>query len=165
MHISEKIITFAFKYKLGLNAFILVSWNRPKFPKCLRDKEQRFAPSGVSRLHLFEDNGFWTNRKKQISKNIANGFALFFFAKSLKVFARKFLNVMEKLHIGQLIHSKLIEEGRSISWFANQLNFRRPRVYKIFEESDINTGVLRRINRILNYNFFILLAECFEDSK
>ena len=72
---------------------------------------------------------------------------------------------MEKLHIGQLIHSKLIEEGRSIVWFSKQLNFRRPRIYKIFEESDIDTGVLRRINKILNFNFFTLLAEDFENSN
>ena len=72
---------------------------------------------------------------------------------------------MAKFHIGQLIHSKLIEEGKSVVWFSKQLNFRRSRVYRIFDESDIDTGVLGRIGKLLNFNFFTLLAEDFNDSE
>lgn len=72
---------------------------------------------------------------------------------------------MEKLHIGQLIYNKLIEDGRTVVWLSKQLNFRRSRIYRIFDESEIDTGILRRIGKLLKCNFFVLLAEDFETSE
>jgi len=61
---------------------------------------------------------------------------------------------MEKIHIGNQIRTKLIDEGRTVTWFARQLNCRRNKVYRIFESPDVDIGTLRLICKILNCNFF-----------
>lgn len=60
----------------------------------------------------------------------------------------------EKLHIGKLIQAKVEEENLSIVRFAQLLNCSRTNVYKIFERPSIDTNLLERISRILEYDFF-----------
>lgn len=58
------------------------------------------------------------------------------------------------IHAGKLIESTLHEQGRSITWFANQLCCTRPNVYKIFHKENIDLNLLWRISCILQHDFF-----------
>lgn len=64
-----------------------------------------------------------------------------------------------KIHIGHLIEHVLHEQGRSVTWFADQLCCTRPNVYKIFGKESIDTCLLLRICQILNYDFFLELSK------
>lgn len=63
------------------------------------------------------------------------------------------------MHIGKLIKQQVDEQGKTVVWFARQLSYSRTNVYKIYDKSSIDTDVLLRISRILNYNFFDLYSE------
>lgn len=58
------------------------------------------------------------------------------------------------VHIGKLIEEELRRQGRSVSWFAGKLYCDRTNVYSIFRRKSIDTDLLIRISRILDYNFF-----------
>ncbi len=60
------------------------------------------------------------------------------------------------VHIGSHIEKVLREQGRSVSWFAKQINCERTNVYSIFNRSTIDTDLLLRISKVLSYNFFQL---------
>ena len=64
-----------------------------------------------------------------------------------------------KMHIGNLIQEELKRPGRSVTWFAEQLFYTRPHIYKIFSKATIDTGLLQRISRILNHDFFLDLSK------
>ena len=64
-----------------------------------------------------------------------------------------------KMHIGNLIQDELKRQGRSVTWFAEQLFYTRPHIYKIFNKATIDTGLLQRISRILNHDFFLDLSK------
>ena len=59
-----------------------------------------------------------------------------------------------EIHIGKLIRQKLKEQGRTVTWFAAQIPCTRKHAYRIFDNPNINTELLIRINAILDYNFF-----------
>ncbi|WP_272961157.1 XRE family transcriptional regulator [Barnesiella viscericola] len=56
--------------------------------------------------------------------------------------------------IGELIRERLKAEERSVTWFARKLSCSRANVYKIFRKEYIDTELLTRISRILDYDFF-----------
>ena len=58
------------------------------------------------------------------------------------------------IHIGKLIRQKLREQGRTVTWFAAQIPCTRKHAYRIFNNPNINTQLLIRINEILGCNFF-----------
>jgi len=60
----------------------------------------------------------------------------------------------DEIHIGELIRSKLKEEGRSVSWLAEKINCDRTNMYKIFKKTNIDADLLFRICIILNFDFF-----------
>ena len=64
-----------------------------------------------------------------------------------------------KMHIGSLIQEELKRQGRSVTWFAEQLFYTRPHIYKIFSKATIDTGLLQRISKILNHDFFSDLSK------
>lgn len=64
----------------------------------------------------------------------------------------------EELHIGKMIRQVLKKQGRSITWFANELHCCRTNVYLIFNEQHIDTELLTRISKILGHNFFMDIA-------
>jgi len=72
------------------------------------------------------------------------------------------LTPKENLHIGQLIRSKLHEQGRSVTWLARQIPCSRNHVYKIFQKSTIDVSLLLRISCVMNYNFF---ADFFQEKN
>lgn len=58
------------------------------------------------------------------------------------------------MHIGSLIRSKVAERGISIVSFAEQLSCTRVNVYKIFDRKSIDTELLLRVSRVLDFDFF-----------
>lgn len=58
------------------------------------------------------------------------------------------------IHIGKIIRTKLKEQGRSVTWLAQQIPCSRNHMYKIFNNSSINTDLLLRITKVMDYNFF-----------
>lgn len=68
------------------------------------------------------------------------------------------------MHIGNLIQEELKRQGRSVTWFASQLFYTRPHIYKIFSRATIDTGLLQRISKILNHDFFKDLSEGNDDN-
>ena len=61
--------------------------------------------------------------------------------------------------IGILIREELERQERSISWFARKLACDRSHVYRIFQRDSIDTGMLFRISRLLDHDFFTDLSE------
>lgn len=61
--------------------------------------------------------------------------------------------------IGILIREELERQERSISWFARKLACDRSNVYRIFQRDSIDTGMLFRISRLLDHDFFTDLSE------
>ena len=61
---------------------------------------------------------------------------------------------IEKLHIGNLIRTTLNEQGRTVAWLARQVNCSHNNIYKVFQKSSIDTDLLLRISRAMDYNFF-----------
>lgn len=66
------------------------------------------------------------------------------------------------MHIGQRIKQVLDERKKPVTWLAREINCERTNVYNIFSRKEISTGLLQRISKILNYDFFKeLSAESF----
>jgi hypothetical protein len=63
------------------------------------------------------------------------------------------------IHVGRLIEQKLHDQGRTVTWFATRLCCTRPNIYKIFNKESIDTHLLWRISRILEYDFFQDISE------
>lgn len=61
--------------------------------------------------------------------------------------------------IGELIRQKLSEQKHTVVWLSQQLSCSRTNVYKIFEKDHLDTRLLMRICRILDYDFFKVLSE------
>ena len=58
------------------------------------------------------------------------------------------------MHIGEAIKKELERQGKTITWFAEQLPCHRTNVYRILDKPSIDTQTLLQISRILKYNFF-----------
>lgn len=66
------------------------------------------------------------------------------------------MNIMEeeKFHLGHRIKSVFEQRQMTISEFARQIHCERTNVYTIFNRSAIDTDLLARISKVLEYNFF-----------
>jgi transcriptional regulator with XRE-family HTH domain len=62
------------------------------------------------------------------------------------------------IHIGKKIKEELYHQGFSVSLFAKKINRSRNVVYNIFERESIDTGLLNKIGKILNCDFFSLYS-------
>lgn len=58
------------------------------------------------------------------------------------------------MHIGQLIKQELANQGRTIVWFAKQMDCSRAGVYKMFAQPSMETDRLLFISTLLNVDFF-----------
>lgn len=58
------------------------------------------------------------------------------------------------MNIGKAIKAELKRQGKTVVWFANQIPCSRTNVYKIFKKYTLDTALLEKISRILNYDFF-----------
>ena len=61
---------------------------------------------------------------------------------------------IKDIHIGEHIKGKLKEQGRTTVWLASQIPCTPNHLYKVYAQRSINTDLLKRISKILNYNFF-----------
>ena len=69
------------------------------------------------------------------------------------------------MHIGKLIREQVEKQDKTVVWLAEQLACSRTNIYKIYERSSIDTGLLLRISLILNYDFFRLFTEKMEEEE
>lgn len=60
----------------------------------------------------------------------------------------------EKFNIGLCIKGVLAEEGRSVSWLANQMGCTREYLYKVFTRTWISTDLLVAISEAMRHDFF-----------
>lgn len=67
-------------------------------------------------------------------------------------------------HIGNIIENTIHDQGRSVTWFAEQLGCTRVTVYNIFRHASIETEMLYKISMILQYNFFEEYSSDFKKS-
>lgn len=67
-------------------------------------------------------------------------------------------------HIGNFIENTIHNQGRSVTWFAEQLGCTRVTVYNIFRRASIETEMLYKISKILQYNFFEKYSSDFKRS-
>jgi len=63
------------------------------------------------------------------------------------------------MHVGKKIKEVMHERRRSAIWLAAEISCERTNVYNIFSRPDVNTGVLRKIAKALEYDFFKDLSE------
>lgn len=67
------------------------------------------------------------------------------------------------IYIGEKIKNEMERQERGVSWLAEKLGCSRMAIYRLFEKNSIDTHLLYRISRILNYNFFNDLSKEIED--
>ncbi|MBO6051426.1 MAG: hypothetical protein J6P65_05535 [Bacteroidales bacterium] len=63
-------------------------------------------------------------------------------------------NLEEDIHFGNLIKELLEKEGRTIAWFAQQMNSDRSNMYKILSHVHIDSGFILRASWVLKHDFF-----------
>lgn len=66
-------------------------------------------------------------------------------------------------HIGQIIEKELHRQKRSVTWFARRLYCDRTNVYNIFRRQSLDTELLLRISIILEYNFFQIYSDIYNN--
>jgi predicted transcriptional regulator len=64
----------------------------------------------------------------------------------------------EEIQIGELICSRLKDEGRTKTWLAEKVNCEISSLCKILKKSHIDTELLLQISRKMNYDFFTHFA-------
>ena len=62
--------------------------------------------------------------------------------------------MLSVMHIGKRIKEVLAEQGKTSLWLARQLSYNRTTMYKIYDKASLDTQMLLRISRIMNYDFF-----------
>ena len=76
--------------------------------------------------------------------------------------------VMEKLssdiHIGHLIQEQLKVDQRSVGWLAREIGCTRNHVYKIFSKFTLDSDLIFRISKAMNFNFFQYYTSAFLES-
>ena len=65
------------------------------------------------------------------------------------------------IHIGNLIKVRLHEQGHTVTWFAENLNYTRVNIYKIFNRENIDTALLYKISCLLQHDFFDDLSRSY----
>lgn len=56
--------------------------------------------------------------------------------------------------IGQHIKAVLAEEGRTVTWLAQQMGYSREYMYKVFSRTWISTDLLVAISEVMGHDFF-----------
>jgi plasmid maintenance system antidote protein VapI len=71
----------------------------------------------------------------------------------------------KNVHIGKLINEYFKKDGRSVTWLAKQLNVKRSKIYRIYNNSYIDTELLMRISLLLDHNFFSYYIQSFNEKS
>ena len=69
------------------------------------------------------------------------------------------------LHLGKRIQDELKEQGRAVSWLANQLGMKRTSLYYIFHQNSLDLELLMRISFILDHNFMRDVVDLYDASQ
>lgn len=64
-----------------------------------------------------------------------------------------------EIHVGKLVLVKLKERGMKKAEFARRINKSRQNVQDILTRPALDTDLLSQISKVLDYNFFQILAE------
>jgi len=64
-----------------------------------------------------------------------------------------------EIHIGEVICAQLAKDGRSKKWLAEQVHYEHSYLCKILKKQHINTDLLLRISRALQYDFFAIFSK------
>jgi predicted transcriptional regulator len=67
------------------------------------------------------------------------------------------------VNIGEKIKEIFDERGCTVVWFARQIPCSRKNVYDIFRRKSVDTQVLYRICKILDYDFFEEYSRALEE--
>jgi hypothetical protein len=65
----------------------------------------------------------------------------------------------ENVHIGSWIEKKVSESPLSVAQFANLIPCKSGNVYKIFGKEWVNPGLLMKISKVLEFDFFSLYSQ------
>ena len=66
-------------------------------------------------------------------------------------------------HIGQIIQKELHRQEGAVTWFPRRLYCDRTNVYNIFRRQSLDTELLLRISIILEYNFFQIYSDIYNN--
>ena len=70
------------------------------------------------------------------------------------------------MHIGKRIKQVMKQQGRGVTWLAEQLHCDRTNSYCIYKREAVDTILLQKISMILEYDFFTDLSEdTFADKR
>lgn len=58
------------------------------------------------------------------------------------------------IHIGHLIQGQLKADQRSVGWLAREIGCTRNHLYKIFRKHSLDSDLLLRISKAMQFNFF-----------
>lgn len=61
--------------------------------------------------------------------------------------------------IGDLINEEVRRQGMAVTKFAKEINCQRNNVYDIFNRSNMDIDLLKRISKVLGVNFFQIIAD------
>ena len=70
-------------------------------------------------------------------------------------------NIQSNIHIGHLVQAQLKADQRSASWLAREIGCTRNHVYKIFNKSSLDSDLIFRISKAMNFNFFQYYTAAF----
>ena len=65
------------------------------------------------------------------------------------------------MHIGQLIKEVMKQKGVTATQLANDICCTRPHIHRIFRKDNIDIGLLQRISKALDHDFFRDLSDDF----
>lgn len=71
------------------------------------------------------------------------------------------MNGKENINIGHLIQMQLKADKRSVGWLAREIGCTRNHVYKIFNKSSLDSDLIFRISKAMNFNFFQYYSAAF----
>ena len=63
------------------------------------------------------------------------------------------------LHIGHLIQTQLKADQRSVGWLSREIGCTRNNVYKIFNKASLDSDLLLRVSKAMQFNFFRYYTE------
>jgi hypothetical protein len=61
----------------------------------------------------------------------------------------------EEIHIGKLIQERLKINRCSVAWLAEQLHYDRSHTYRLLKKHFMDTELLTKISKLLDYDFFV----------
>ncbi len=72
---------------------------------------------------------------------------------------------VSEVHIGKIIKQVVTDKGIRTGWLAKQLHCNRNNIYKIYGRPWIDTLTLAKLSKILDYDFFAQLSECYNGTE